>query len=132
MKKSLVEMYALAVCFVTLICFAVALGIGIYDLVQITIPEFTINTYEYERRQSDAVFLGSPRLPRLPQERSTETPAPSDEELERRREEIYQTALASEQRLGAQSLTMISIILFINLLVFIPHWFLVRRARVVT
>lgn len=35
MKKTLLEIYALAVCFVTVVCFAVALGIGVYGVIQI-------------------------------------------------------------------------------------------------
>ena len=38
MKKSFVEIYGLAVCFVTLLCFVIALGVGIYDLLQVAFP----------------------------------------------------------------------------------------------
>ena len=60
MKKSILEIYALAVCFVALLCFVIALGIGVYDLIQITNPEFTLNAYEYERHQSNEAFRGVP------------------------------------------------------------------------
>ncbi len=69
MKKSILEIYALAVCFVALLCFVIALGIGVYDLIQITNPEFTINVYEYERHQSNEAFdtvRGSPGRADLP------------------------------------------------------------------
>ena len=42
MKRSFVEIYGLAVCFVTLLCFVIALGAGIYDLLQVAFPEFTL------------------------------------------------------------------------------------------
>ena len=42
MKRSFVEIYGLAVCFVTLLCFVIALGVGIYDLLQVAFPEFTL------------------------------------------------------------------------------------------
>ena len=61
MKKSSVEIYGLAVCFVTLLCIIIALGVGIYDLLQITYPEFTLSAYEYERHQSNDSFRNSPR-----------------------------------------------------------------------
>ena len=48
MKKSILEIYALAVCFLALVCFVIALGLGVYDLIQIANPGFTINAYEYD------------------------------------------------------------------------------------
>ena len=62
MKKSILEMYALAVCFVALVCFVIALGIGVYDLIQIANPVFTINAYEYNRHQSNEAFRRFPGL----------------------------------------------------------------------
>ena len=61
MKRSFVEIYGLAVCFVTLLCFVIALGVGIYDLLQAAFPEFTLNAYEYERHQSNDSFRNAPR-----------------------------------------------------------------------
>ena len=62
MKKSILEIYALAVCFVALVCFVIALGIGVYDLIQIANPVFTINAYEYNRHQSNEAFRRFPGL----------------------------------------------------------------------
>ncbi len=135
MKKSILEIYALAVCFVALLCFVIALGIGVYDLIQITNPEFTINVYEYERHQSNEAFdtvRGSPGrafggiAPGIPIE-STQRP---EEEVTQQREESYQSALRSEGRRGMQSLIRIVIILVIDVLVFVPHWLWVRRTRI--
>ena len=132
MKKSILEIYALAVCFVALVCFVIVLGIGVYDLIQITSPEFTINVYEYERHQSNEAFRGSPGralggfapgIPVQPRRRP-------EEEVTQQREESYQAALRSERRGGMQSLIRIVIILAIDVLVFVPHWLLVRRTRV--
>ena len=131
MKKSILEIYALAVCFVALVCFVIALGIGVYDLIQITSPEFTINVYEYERHQSNEAFRGSPGralrgiAPGIPIE-PTERP---EEEVTQQREESYQAALRSERRRGMQSLIQIGIILVIDVLVFVPHWLLARSRR---
>ena len=134
MKKSILEIYALAICFVALVCLLYVLGIGVYDLIQITNPEFTINAYEYERHQSNEAFGRSPRI----QLRGVapgvliEPTEPSEEELTRQREESYQTALRSERRRAGQSLTMMAIVLVIVVLVFLPHWLLVRRRAVST
>ena len=147
MKKSILEMYALAVCFVALACFVIALGIGVYDLIQIANPVFTINSYEYDRHQSNEAFRRFPGFPGMhgmvgpfsfggatgevviepgiPVEPTT----PAVEEVTRQREESYQAALRSEQRRGTQSVLRVVIILVIDVLVFVPHWFLARRIR---
>ena len=136
MKKSMLEMYALAVCFVTLLCFVIALGIGIYNLIRVVNPEFTLNGYEYERHQSNEAFQSSPGIELrglargLAPARSAEIPEPSDEELTRQREQSYQNVLRAEQRRGTQSLTMVGIVIFIDLLVFAVHWLLARKARI--
>ena len=46
MKETIIEKYALTVCFVFLICMVIALGIGIYDIVEIVSLESTIHTCE--------------------------------------------------------------------------------------
>ena len=56
MKKTILEVYALAVCFVTIFCFAIFLGIAIYGLIEISNPEFTLNSRAYERHQSNEAF----------------------------------------------------------------------------
>ena len=65
-KKSLLEIYALAVCFVTVVCFVIALGIGLYDLVELAYPEFSLSSYEYERHQSDEAFMRWDPIPTSP------------------------------------------------------------------
>ena len=120
MKRSLVEVYALAVCFVTLVCFVIALGIGIYDLIQIVNPEFTISSYTYDRHQSNEAFLKN---------WTKDKPIPQGDELTRLREESYQAALRSESRGAIQSLTMVFIIILIDLVVYIIHWYVAKRAR---
>ena len=116
-------------------CFVIALGIGVYDLIQITNPEFTINVFEYERHQSNEAFDTVRRspgralrgiAPGIPIEQPTERP---EEEVTQQREESFRTALRSERRRGMQSLIQIVIILVIDVLVFVPHWLLARKRR---
>lgn len=128
MKKTILEIYALAVCFATIVCFVVALGVAIYDVVQIANPEFTMNSYEYNRHQSNDAFLmnysrGYPGQEKEKQQR------PPEEELTKQRLESYQQAIKSEQRNAVQSLTTSSIILVIDVIFFLVHWQMARRAR---
>ncbi len=132
MKKSILEIYALAVCFVALLCLVIALGIGVYDLVQMANPALTVNVYEYERHQSNEAFRGSPGralrgiAPGIPMEQPPERP---EEEVTQQREESFQAALRSERRRGLQSFIQVVIILVIDVLVFVPHWLLARKRR---
>ena len=132
MKRTSVEIYGLAVCFVTLLCFVIALGIGIYDLIQITLPEFTLNAYEYERHQSNDAFRRAPGPvfwagPGIAE--AVPTAEPSEDETTRQRAESYGSVLRAQRRQAGQSLAMVGIVMLIDILVFLPHWLLARRAR---
>lgn len=119
-KKSLLEIYALAVCFVTVVCFVIALGIGLYDMVELAFPEFSLSSYEYDRHLSDEAFMR-----RWPKDKKR----PPEGEITKLREESYQTELRKEQRSAMQSLVQILIVLVIDVVLFFVHWRLAKRAR---
>jgi hypothetical protein len=127
MKKSLLEIYALAVCFATIVCFVISLGVAIYSIVKIINPEFTMNSYEYKRYQSnDAYWLSCVDDYR---NKEKEMQRPSEDELTKQRTEGYRLAAISEKRDGYQGLTKTAIIILINIVVFFIHWRIARRAR---
>ena len=123
MKKSILEIYSLAVCFVTVICAVVTLGIGAYDLLEIGIPEFTLPAYQYERHQSNEAFF------RKDCDNKEEEKSLSEEEQTKRRLASYEVALKTERRDAVQSLIKVFIVLVLNVVVFLGHWRLARRAR---
>lgn len=126
MKKSILEIYALAVCFATIVCFVIALGISIYDIVRIVNPEFTMSSYEYNRHQSnDAYWKSSDNCGND----DKKGPRPTDEELTKQRLASYQQSIKSELRDAFQSLTQTVIIFIIAVVVFLVHWRVARRAR---
>ena len=125
MKKSLLELYALVVCLGTLTWFVVGLGIGIYDLIVIVNPEFTLNEYEFKRHQTNQRYYEASRIRGSREER----PRPHDDQLTAMRQDSYAVALRSEQRSHTQSLTQISISMVIAAGVFLLHWRLALRAR---
>lgn len=127
MKKTILEIYALAVCFATIVCFVVALGIALYDVIEISNPEFTLISHEYNRHQSNAAFWNSYQCGY--DKKDKEMQRPSDEELTRQRLDSYQQAVKSERRDAFQSLTRSSIILVIDIFIFLVHWRVARRAR---
>ncbi len=49
MKKSVLEIYALSVCFLTIICFMFSLGFAAYAVVRITKPDFTMDGWQYRK-----------------------------------------------------------------------------------
>lgn len=123
MKRSMLEIYALAVCFVTVTCFAIVTGIAIYDVVQIAAPEITLHSGQYERHQSNAAFRNSyhpdPKaIAALP-----------EEEITKRRQESYVSTLNAERRDGWQSLLRMAIIMLIDVVFFVVHWQLAKRVR---
>ena len=129
-KRTFLEIYALAVCFVTLVAFSISVGIGLYDLAQIRWPEFTMDAYQYERHQSNEAFRTDPDAVYW----GGFKPAPEDveideEEMTRVREASFQSVVRAERRRAEQSLLEIGIIMVVNVLLFFPHWILAKRQR---
>jgi hypothetical protein len=120
MKKSLLEIYALAVCFVTIICFAVVLGIGMYDFLEMAKPELTLKSYQYQKHQTNEAFTRS---------WSKKKRRPSEAEITKMREKSYTVALEAERRDAVQSFIRVLIIMIIDLVIFLIHWRLGKRAR---
>lgn len=121
MKKTILEVYALAVCFVTVVCAVVALGIGAYDLLEITNPEFTLSAHQYERHQTNEAFFT--------RECKDETREKSEDEKTQQRLGSYERALKAESRDAVQSFVKVLIVLAIDILVFLIHWRIARYAR---
>ena len=129
MKKSILEGYALAVCFVTVICFVIASGIGLYSIIGIANPEFTLPAWMYERHQSNDAFWQMNTLPPMPGSDRESKPRPPEAELTQQRQASYALAIKSEQRASVQTLTKASIVIFIDLIIFGAHWRVARRSR---
>jgi len=135
MRRTLVEIYALAVCFFSVACLAITLGIALYDIVEIAAPAFTVDAHEYERHQSDQAFLesggstkhivrieGGERVEEIQQ--GTEST-----DVAKKRELSFQRALGAERRGAGQSLVRTAIILLIASLVFMIHWRIARHGQ---
>ena len=121
MRNAAIQFYALAVCFSALMCLVVALGVGIYDLIQISAPVFTMQPWQCDIYQSNERFLASyPDKKEYP-------PA----EITKLREGIFRDALAAERRSAKQSAVFIMIILAIDVVVFAVHWRLAMRNAVI-
>jgi hypothetical protein len=114
MKRSAIQIYALAVCFATLMCLVVSLGIGLYDGVQMAFPGFTLSAWQpYESNSQYVLFW--PDKKDLP-----------DEQITKLRENAYRDALYGERHAAMQSLVFVSILLLIDIVVYAVHWKLAR------
>jgi hypothetical protein len=127
LKKSLLEIYALAVCFATIVCFVISLGIALYSIVEIVNPEFTMKSYEYDQYQSNDAYWQRHSGEYWNKEKGPQRP--SEDELTKKRKESYQLAIIAEKRSGLQGLTKTAIIILIDTVVFLIHWCIARRAR---
>jgi hypothetical protein len=129
MKKSILEIYALAVCFATVVCFVIALGVALFDVIQIANPAFTLNSQEYNRHQSNDSFwnnCGQYDSDKKDKKR------PVDQELTNRRIESYRQVIQSERRDAFQGITKAVIIIIIDIVFFLAHWRIARRTRETT
>ena len=63
MKNGVFKFYLLIVCFVALMCAAITLGKGLYNVVSLVAPKLTLNTYIYNKHKSIETFRQSMTVP---------------------------------------------------------------------
>ncbi len=129
MKRSVLEIYALVVCFFTVVCFVVYLGMAVWSVVSLSAPEFTMNGLWWQQYQSDESY--KEHLVGI-YGRGTDKDnyvAPTGQALTDARAKAFGEQLATERHSAATELIHNIIILLINILVFVPHWRLASRAR---
>jgi len=127
MKKSMLENYALAVCFANVICFVVASVITIYNVIEICNPAFTISAYEYNRYKNNDAYWKSESANNCSENK--ELIRPSEQDLTKQRVEGYQQVLEGERRIALQGLTVTTVLIILNIIFFVIHWHIARRAR---
>ena len=134
MKKTVFEIYSSLVCFVTVICCSVWLGMGLYSLVGVSEPEITLDKWSYEMYQIDqnpypllseeSFILGPPETIEI---KKPEPFVPkSDKQMAKERLANYQLVLKSEIRKNKQTLLKSFIAVIICLPLFFIHWRFIR------
>ncbi|MXX99167.1 MAG: hypothetical protein F4Y58_04565 [Gammaproteobacteria bacterium] len=125
-KRTFLELYALAVCFINILIGSIAVGIIIYGAVSVISPELTLSSWEYSKYQSNDEFIASrPDTENF----SDKFKNMSVQEISRERDVAYRLALKAEQRDGMQSIIRFFIVLLIQIILFIVHWRLAQRQR---
>lgn len=132
MKKSILEIYALAVCFFTVVCFVAALGMGMYSVITIAKPGFTINSWQYEQLQDNDSYWKSCSVGRYCGPEAKKNVRPGEPELTKGREGSFACELSKEQRNGSQMLVKCLVAMLVNAVFFALHWLVARRARAST
>lgn len=131
-KESILEIYALSVCFVALVVFTISSCIGIYNIISLIKPEFTISSYEYSYHlNNDSYWKNNQNnynCDSNKMEKSKEIQRPSEEILTKQRQESYSNIIKVEKRKASQSLVQILIIFIACTFAFVLHWLIARKS----
>jgi hypothetical protein len=119
-KKSLKEIYALAVCFFAVGVVIVNGANGLYYMVRIISPGMTMVSYEYAKLVSDDAFLKA-----WPER----VPLPDPASIPRRRAQALDEALLVERRDGQRALIESLAYVITGIIAFITHWIIARREQ---
>ncbi len=139
-----IRIYALAVCFATILCITISTGIGLFDIVQMVLPKLTMNSYEYRNLQSNENFRRSgmtgawPALMAInergpgaalarPVPKQGEQEPLSEEEVTRMREQQLAIIIDNARHDAQRSLIQIMIVLLVSCPVFYFHWRLAQK-----
>ena len=120
MKKSLLELYALAVCFACTLWAISTLGEAGYAVVRVSSPDTTLGSWYSVKAKSEWTWL---------EEWPKNKPFPTSEKIQQLKEEAARVGLEEEKRNGVQSLVRAGILFGFQLLLFAVHWWLASRAR---
>tara|TARA_B100000768_G_C11211800_1_gene346359 strand:- start:142 stop:546 length:405 start_codon:yes stop_codon:yes gene_type:complete len=132
MKRTLLEIYALLVCFVSVVCFSVWLGIGLYSLIGVLSPETTVDSWVYQRHQSNEKFSAVSPMTINPfenQDRIEKQEQLPENTLTKNRLDSYVQALKAEVRSNTQSILRSVIVTVISMLLFLVHWRLLKPRK---
>ncbi len=154
MKSGVFKLYLLIVCFVALMCAAITLGKGLYEVVSLVAPKLTINNYIYNKHKSLDSFRQSQSFPGRPHPQalmaaaSAGMPMPfvgvqpvltlqnngqkeqaviSDSALEIQRLKSFNAALSDHRRGALQAIIRVGIIFIISLSLFLVHWRIAKK-----
>lgn len=124
--KSKLEIYALSVCFASVVCLIISFGIAGYSIIEIFKPELTMTPYEYDRYQTNDNYWEYKRPHRDNEEKETR---PSEEKLSKQRLDEYAIELKSEERGGLQTLIQSMMFVLVSGIALLIHWIIAKKAR---
>jgi len=129
MPRTVLQMYAAAVCFVSVACLAIALGTVAYSAVGVLFPSVTVHpmsTFPPPPMPPNPLLEGA----RGTAAEAVAPPRPTPEEEARNRAMAYENAIRFEVADSRRSLLRWGIAAIIAGLLFLAHWkLLVRESR---
>ena len=132
MKKTVIEIYALLVCFVSVVCFSIWFGIGMYSLIGVLSPETTIDSWTYQRHQSNENFVTVSPMAINPFGNQGGMQKPEvlpENTLTKNRLYSYAQVFKAEVRTNTQSILRSVIVIVISMLLFWIHWRLLKPRK---
>ena len=146
MSNGYLKIYALAVCFASLMCGAITIGVFLFNIVKVVAPEATIDPNTISYYSSNEAFRNSPfssaRARPLPyaiasggviapraliMNDQTNTPELSEEQIENLRVKQLNAMLSNHKFRARQGIIQQAIIILISLVLFIAHWKLAKK-----
>ncbi|MCK4422179.1 hypothetical protein KAW18_16015 [candidate division WOR-3 bacterium] len=123
MKKEFAkQIYSYVVCVICVATGIIYLCVGIYGVVKIASPEFTMQQWEWEQIATFQSF-------KTDWEKTEGSPVLTDEELRIRWQDKREIAIMGEKRSGMQNLINMLICFVVIIPLFIIHWRLGRKLR---
>ena len=124
--KSKVEIYALAVCFASVVCLVISAGIASYSVIGIIAPEITMSSYKYDKYQTNEAYTKSKRSCKKDKEFDSKL---SDAEITIKRNESFAIEVNAEKRSGMQSLIKSLMFILVSSLALAIHWKIAKKSR---
>ena len=124
--KSLLELYALCVCFASVICVVVATGIAGYGVFKVAIPEITMSSYKFEIYQNNDKYFATICCNNSPEKKTR----PPESELTNLRQQALNYDIASERRNGFQNIISCLMFILTGGIAGLIHWKIARKARI--
>jgi hypothetical protein len=128
MKKTILEVYALIVCFVSLAVFVTYLGTGAYNVVRIVAPSVTLPAAEQRQYLNNEQYCEGNEACYTSGDQDHPQLLP-DDQITKMRESNHAAALKSEQMDATNFLVWVAIFIPVSLGVFAAHWQIARRSR---
>ena len=145
MNNGIFKTYALAVCFISLMCGSISTGIMLFNIVKIVAPELTLDSRQYElydqavainprpmsfrpqrseiasiSSNGEPVFIGESRA-------LTSTPPLSEKEIQKKKDERRLHYIERHKFGAKQSIIYQVIIIFVSSVLFGTHWRLSKK-----
>jgi len=146
MHNGSLKIYALSVCFATLLCGAIATGFFLFNLIKIVAPEATIDPSTLSIYSTNEAFRNSPFNPangrpaafaiapsgammnQLPPAFApADDQALGEEDIEKLRLSRLNSIISNHQFRARQSLILQSIIMLICAALYLSHWKLAKK-----